>query len=70
MCGNGRKGGTVEELKQAIDIGDFAVPPPSGTLHHGHLLSVRSDRTHHLILDKCVSNIRMNTLLQVGSSSL
>ncbi|KAK3863326.1 hypothetical protein Pcinc_030896 [Petrolisthes cinctipes] len=36
-----------------------------GKLHHGHILSVRSDPTHHLIVDKCISNIRMNTLLQV-----
>ncbi|KAK4307551.1 hypothetical protein Pmani_020697 [Petrolisthes manimaculis] len=36
-----------------------------GKLHHGHILSVCSDLTHHLIVDKCISNIRMYTLLQV-----
>lgn len=38
----------------------------SGELHYGHVLNVRNDETHHIILDKSVPNIRMNTLLQVS----
>lgn len=38
------------------DIGEFC---------NGHVLNVTNDETHHLILDKSVPNIRMNTVLQI-----
>ncbi|XP_068207313.1 uncharacterized protein [Palaemon carinicauda] len=35
------------------------------TFHYGHRVDVKNDETHHIILDKSVANIRMNTLLQI-----
>ncbi|KAG7177729.1 uncharacterized protein LOC121862837 [Homarus americanus] len=39
--------------------------PNVGELQYGHVLNVKNDETHHIILDKSVPNIRMNTLLQI-----
>ncbi|XP_063587305.1 uncharacterized protein LOC134764646 isoform X2 [Penaeus indicus] len=36
-----------------------------GELCSGHVLNVTNDETHHIILDKSVPNIRMNTVLQI-----
>ncbi|XP_064082320.1 uncharacterized protein LOC135198555 [Macrobrachium nipponense] len=33
--------------------------------HYGHKVGVQNDETHHIILDRSVANIRMNTLLQI-----
>lgn len=33
--------------------------------HYGHKVDVQNDETHHIILDRSIANIRMNTLLQI-----
>ncbi|XP_045599143.2 uncharacterized protein [Procambarus clarkii] len=37
----------------------------TGELHYGSMFNVLNDDTHHIILEKSVPNIRMNTLLQI-----
>lgn len=46
------------------------IPSVAGELCSGHVLNVTNDETHHIILDKSVPNIRMNTVLQVFYSVL
>ncbi|XP_071536938.1 uncharacterized protein [Panulirus ornatus] len=36
-----------------------------GKLHYHHMFDLQNDKTHHIILDKSVPNIRRNTLLQI-----
>ncbi|KAK7081852.1 hypothetical protein SK128_022282, partial [Halocaridina rubra] len=44
--------------KEEVLLADIA------ELHYGHQMNVKNDETHHIILDKSIPNIRMNTLLQ------
>ncbi|XP_047470326.1 uncharacterized protein LOC125026001 [Penaeus chinensis] len=54
------------ELKEGWHwVGQEVLTADVGELCSGHILNVTNDETHHIILDKSVPNIRMNTVLQI-----
>ncbi|XP_042883486.1 uncharacterized protein LOC122260327 isoform X2 [Penaeus japonicus] len=57
---------THQELKEGWHWdGQEVLAANVGVLCSGHVLNVTNDETHHIILDKSIPNIRMNTILQI-----